>query len=222
MWKFHSMTSVYGALVFTAFVSHGCGNSGSPPSPSCDPALNQGPVADGGGVFVASSGGGSGSGTQASPFKDLQSALDAAATLGATGRVYVCAASFDGEVRVPAGITLYGGLACDASWASGAGKTTITADAGHVPLRLASGSAATVLFDIAVVARSGSAPGGSSIAMLVNGVVATLERCDLSAGDGVPGSDGANGGLQNPPSASGSDGAVACGNQALHKRPNLT
>src|ERR1700733_11156122 len=155
------MTCVVGLLAATAWGAQGCydlagdcqlnlcGGSGTGTSsssssgaaPSCDPSENRGAVADTCGVFASSTADGAiADGTRASPFAALQDAVDAAMK-GGTGRVYACAGTFDGAVQIPAGVTLYGGLACESGWSPG-GQTTITADPGVVPIELLAGPAA--------------------------------------------------------------------------------
>ena len=62
------------------------------------------------GVFVAA--GANGSGTQASPFGTI---TQAAASLGAATRIYVCSSdTAPASVTVAGGVSIFGGLSCDA------------------------------------------------------------------------------------------------------------
>lgn len=194
----------------------GTGGSGGAPVVSCDPGENDGPVADTCGVFVSSAGSDSGNGTKASPYLTLKKALEQAA--GGTHRVYACSGEFHEAVEIGAGISLFGGLACNDGWShDGVQRTTISANAGQIPLRLTAGADPTTLRDLTVHAADATAPGGSSIVAIADGVTVALVRCDLVAGDAMDGAPGADGGDPTADASGGSAGAVASGN--LHAPP---
>ena len=92
-------------------------------------------------------------------------------------------------------------------------RTTITAPADQIALRvdapLSPEDGPTRVEALIVKAANATAPGGSSIAALVDAAVADFRRCELIAGDAVDGTPGDPGGEQSPQSASGGTGAVA-------------
>ena len=113
--------------------------------PSCDPAV-QAVVDDSCGVFVdATSGDDGNAATSAAPLKTLAAAL---AQVPSGGAVYACSdAPLDGNVTIPAGVKIYGGLACG-TWAYDASTPTIvSAPPNVVPFTLASGAGTTLVFD---------------------------------------------------------------------------
>ena len=157
----------------------------------CVPNQNAKIVSNDCGVFVSSSLGSEGkAGTKEEPLKTLAEAVTLAAGLGKP--VYACAEVLleDTGVDVPAAARIFGGLDCTKSWAYGGvtTKTTVTAPAYVIPLRLQSGKGTTRLEDVHVLAASAALPNGSSIAVIVDGVSASFARSLLEAGDGMPGS----------------------------------
>ncbi|WP_437637791.1 PGRS family protein [Sorangium sp. So ce854] len=156
------------------------------------------------GVFVSDGqGDDDNDGTSQKPVKSLAKALILAEAR--SKRVYACREEFDGAVEVPAGTKLYGGLTCDKGedglvwkWVDETTRTTITAPAGTIPLKITGGNSQEVvhLENVDVVARSipqdGSAePGTSSIAAVAESVSRVdLRHCTLEAGDAAPGLDG--------------------------------
>jgi hypothetical protein len=159
------------------------------------------------GIFVSASGDDAAAGTQAAPVQSLVKAVERAR--GGTKRIYACAEELVGPpVELPAGFGVYGGLDCSSmprSWRhlGDTTKTSITAAADRIPVTLAKG-AGTTLADLHIVAKAAAKPGGSSIAVMAEGVTATITRCVLEAGEGKVGAPGA------PPdsnaSLSGADG----------------
>lgn len=157
---------------------------------ACNPATNGAPVDDGCGVFVDSTGGDDLNvpSTKAAPMKSLAAAL---AQVPNGGVVYACSgAAFDGPVTVPAGVTIHGGLACT-TWAYDAQTPTIiTAPSDMVPVRLARGTATTVLADLYVQATPAFAAGGSSIGVIADRATARLERVLVVTGNATAGAAG--------------------------------
>jgi hypothetical protein len=191
----------------------GTSGAGGDPVVSCDPGENTGAVANDCGVFVSNAGSDGGDGTKAKPFRTLAVAIGHAKD-GAL-RVYACAGEFDEAVTVPAGLSLFGGLACNDGWShDGVQRTTIVALAGEIPLRFAAGAQVTSLADFTVHAAAAKVNGGSSIAAIATDATVSLTRCDLVSGDAMDGEAGVNGGDQLPPGNAGVAGAVACGNKA--------
>jgi hypothetical protein len=163
------------------------GGDGGPP-PACVPSESGTPVDVICGVFVSSSIGDDGNaGTPDKPLKTL----GAAVTKAGAGRVYACGEGFTEAVTLSAGTTLYGALDCAKGWAYDAMKqTTLTAAPDVVPLTLASTASGAEVVDFSITAAEATASGGSSIAVIADGVTASFTRTDITAGsgkDGLPG-----------------------------------
>ncbi len=185
----------------------GDGGGGTDPG-NCDPAM--GVVDDGCGVFASSGMGADGAlGGKTTPVRSLQEAVDLASE---TKRVYACAEVFDEAVTVAEGITIYGGLDCANDWALLAEtKTTVAAPSDAIALTVESTAAGLVVNDLAMEATNATAPGGSSIAVLVDGVEATFVRCAMTARDGAAGVDGVDGPSVAPMQGkAGAGGSAAC------------
>jgi hypothetical protein len=169
---------------------------GSGPAGSCVPSETRGPVDDRCGVWVAQSGNDGNAGLRIAPVKTLTEAIERVWYKGK--RIYVCAETFEDEVLVPAGYSVYGGLDCqsDWSWIGDRAKTTLTAPEAVVPLSFHGGEGLAQIEDFHVVARSidpgrASTRGASSIAVSVQGVAVRFARSTLEAGDAAPGEPGA-------------------------------
>ena len=180
----------------------GIGTGGAKPACSGDPTAKN--VIDACGVFAQSDATGTTEdGTQAHPYKTLQKALDSAGTK----RVYACAsAPFVEAVTIAASVEMYGGFDCAKGWAWSQDKrSTLNGPANTVALTLAKGADGAKVegFSITGASPSVMTSGGSSIAVAVDDVTATLERCDVKASDAADGSDG-----QKPPGAA-TQGAAA-------------
>jgi hypothetical protein len=165
------------------------GAGGAKPDCSGDPSAKN--VTDACGVFVQSDATGTTEdGTQAHPYKTLQKAVD-----NADGkRVYACAgAPFAEAVTIAAGVEMYGGFDCAKGWAWAAEKrSTLNGLADVVALTIGKNASGAKVEGFAI---SGASPsnmkgGGSSIVVAVDDVVATLERCDVKAGDAADGASG--------------------------------
>jgi hypothetical protein len=196
--------------------SSSSGGTGGTPA-SCIPSESKDPVADSCGVFVSSSLGADdaamGRGTQAKPFKSIGAALKNTDV----ARVYACAESFTEAVTISSSVELYGGLDCK-SWAyvGAKKKTTLTAAADAVPLMLTSTAIAVQVEDFAIEAVNAAKAGGSSIAILVDQATASLTRCDLVAGAGKDGADGADApSTAAQAGANGNSGGAACSQDAV-------
>jgi hypothetical protein len=176
---------------------------------NCDP--ESGSVDAGCGVFASVSLGAAGAmGTKTAP---LASLADAVAAAGELKRVYACAEVFAEAVTVSAGITIYGGLDCEGgTWSALADtKTTVQGPADTIALRVENTADGAKLYDLAVRAADATVPGGSSIAVLVDGATVEMARCELTAGDGAKGADGVDGPSVGPVQpAKGANGVAAC------------
>lgn len=149
------------------------------------------------GVFVKEGGSDqTGDGTEANPFGTLGHAIDVAKA--GPMRVYACRGMYLEAVTVPPGLSLYGGLSCEApEWAPGAvgDRSAVQGKEGQIPLRLQGGdnAAEIVLEGFSVTAAAGGAPGQSSIAAIAEDkAIAKLTSVELTAGDAAPGAAGEN------------------------------
>jgi hypothetical protein len=167
------------------------GDAGEGGNVNCDPTA--GAVDASCGVFVSASAAPSGTGTMTSPYNTLQAAIDNAA-----GKyVYACAsAAFSEAVTISIPVQLYGGFAdCGSStgwtWSQSA-RSHLNGAADTVALTITASAAGTKVEGFAITAPSPSSMtmGGSSIAVAVADVAATLEQCDVTAGDAADGSAG--------------------------------
>ena len=154
----------------------------------CVPANVATAVNDECGVFVSSSQGDDGNeGSKAKPFATIAAALQ-----NAPGKtIYLCNETFTGKVEISGSTNIYGGLDCTAEWVYGGdtARSTLTADAGAIPLRVRAGNALTA-FNLKVLAADAKEKGGSSIAILVEGGGSLdLSKSDAEAGNGAPGED---------------------------------
>lgn len=167
----------------------GAGGQGGGIPADCIPSDASVPVADDCGLFVSSSlGADTNPGTKAAPFATIGAAL---AARGTSGAIYVCAEAFTEAVGVTSGVSLFGGLDCNAGWSwSEAGRSTLTAMADEIPLTLTMGGGSSRIENFAITAADAMMPGGSSIAMLAANANAALTRCELVAGNGADGDDG--------------------------------
>jgi hypothetical protein len=157
----------------------------------CVPTAGQDPIADTCGVFVSSSGGDdvAGDGSKAKPFKTLAFGIKSAAMANAP--VYACSETFTETLTVAEGASVYGGLDCKKDWSFAVGaKSTLTAEADAVPLTVNQAASQVALWDFKVQAADAVMAGGSSIAVIVDHVMASFTRCDLIARNGVKGLDG--------------------------------
>jgi hypothetical protein len=191
-------------------------DGGVPVNPECagDPMGKDAGPKDGCGIFVSPSAAAGGDGSADRPLSSLQSAI--ARAVLTQKPVFACAKEFAEAISVPAGVTIFGGLDCDAGWIWTAGKrTTVKPAAGgkamnEIALKLAPGDGTTRIEDVDVIAPDGAAAGASSIAVLVDGVAASFARCDFTAGNGAPGGTGADGAATDLDGQGGAVGIDIC------------
>jgi hypothetical protein len=167
------------------------GNGGGGGTPGCVPSENVDPVGEDCGVFVSSSLGKAGNdGLKGSPFATIQAALDAKKGT----KIYVCAEEMTGSVTLSSGVTMYGGLDCHKGWVYVGGKTksVLKGEADKPALVIGKEADGAAVVDFAIQGADAVAPGGSSIAAVVDQAAASLFRCDLVAGNGMVGELGAN------------------------------
>lgn len=202
-------------------VAGGDGGSGGivhPPA-GCDPGTAKEGVGDDCGVFVSERGADGAAGTKQAPLKSIGEAIGRVKN-SENPRVYVCIGEFTESLSVPAGVTIFGRLDCDANWirVDEEGKETVlTAEAGMVPLKISAAGGSTRIEDLHVKAekispQDATMRGTSSIATIAEGGSITLVRCTLEADEAAPGPTGA---LADPPDSEldgepGSAGNAAC------------
>jgi hypothetical protein len=188
--------------------------TGGGPNAECVPSANASPIAEDCGVFVALDGDDAADGTQGEPVKTLLRAIELAQE--GTGRVYACGQAFPEAVEVPAGVSIYGGLDCQSDWSyDKSNRTSIEPAADMVPLKLLKGSGVTRIEDVDARAADATLPGGSSVAVIVDGAKAEIARCDFTAGAGAAGAKGETPAEVGPTSADdpaikGEAGSPAC------------
>lgn len=192
----------------------GAGGPGGTTPVGCVPSENPGAgVGNECGVFVAGvMGNDSSPGTKEAPL----ATLGAAVTLAAQGkkRVYACTGGpdFNESLVVPAGITIYGGLACDGQWHHEDAPTRITAPAGMIPLTLdgSSGEGLIRIEDLHVIAAPAETVGGSSVAAVAHQCEARIKNTTLEAGNAREGAAGEEVAGTGVVGANGIEGALAC------------
>jgi hypothetical protein len=171
------------------------GSGGAGGGTNCDPT--KGAVGASCGVFVRASGDDQAAGDADHPLKTLSAALITAAK--ETKPVYACAEDLSeaDTIAIPAGSVVFGGLDCkkDWSWSAGA-QTKMTSAPDKTGATLILGMGLTALSDLKIAAAASAKPGGSSIALIVDGGDVTLNRVELVAGDAMPGIPGMGGGMQ--------------------------
>ncbi|WP_437999250.1 hypothetical protein WMF26_04285 [Sorangium sp. So ce185] len=176
------------------------GTGGSTPNPACDgdPTQDASAVSDECAVFVSANAGSGGDGTRANPYASLSDAV-----ANARGkRVLACASgAFEERVRIEAGVEVIGGFDCDEGWTwSEEARSTIEGRAGAAALTLtetASGAKVRSFAIRAADAKDATAEahateaGRSSIGVVVADIEAELAQVDVTARDGLDGSNGA-------------------------------
>lgn len=178
-----------------------------------DPA--DGPVEPRCGVWVSATLGlDSSPGTQDSPVKTLHQAIEVAKS--GSRRVYACGETFAESVRVPSGVSLFGGFDCQHEWQYGGieARAKIASLPGAVALVFQDADEEMIVGDVEVHAAGAPSPGGSSIAVLVQQQArGSLVRADIFAGNGADGANGEDGdpyGLPAPKGLPGDNGMDAC------------
>jgi hypothetical protein len=145
-----------------------------------------------------------GDGSKDKPYKTLQSAVDKADKRW----IIACTkGSFAEAVTLAGPVEIYGGFDCDAEWTwSETARTKLDGPSDSIALTITSAAGGTKIKNLAITAASATVPGGSSIAVAVSDIDAELTRCDIVAGDGMKGEDGAP---PMPATAKNGDSAMA-------------
>jgi hypothetical protein len=182
-----------------------------------DPTTEAAIVNDGCGVFVNASAAPGGDGKEATPF---QTFAEAAAAKPA--RVFACAGTYAETMTVSftGGVEVYGGFTgcTGTSWTwSTSAEAQITTPVDVTGWVLNGGT--NKLENVSVTAPGATMPGGSSIAVLVNGGALDMTNGALTAGDGQKGADGATGNAMSLDGTMGASGASTCDPGAIHTGP---
>ena len=181
------------------------------PPPGCIPSMNQHAVGNACGVFVSAAATAGGDGTKEKPFQSFAEAIDALG-MAEDKRIYACAEVFTEEVDMPGGIDIYGGIDCTDGWRYvGDGKQTeLTAEPDKIPLTMFGGIGTSRIEDLHVRAAAAVLDGGSSIAVVADGVEVEFARSTLEAQDAMASAAGANYGMSAKAGTTGSPGSNAC------------
>ncbi|XYI00432.1 hypothetical protein ACMHYB_12020 [Sorangium sp. So ce1128] len=166
-------------------------------------------------MFVSATASDGGDGKPDTPVKTLAEAIQLATQNEdeTERRVYACAQTFEETLTVTSGVTIFGGLDCEANWQWEDGKkTTLTASPGAVPLAIRAEGATVRLEDFHVIAPSidPDDAGTSAIAAIAERCAVDLARCTFEAGHAAPGAPGE---ASPPPPArppQGNRGVYAC------------
>ncbi|WP_437488227.1 hypothetical protein WME75_08350 [Sorangium sp. So ce1014] len=181
-------------------------------------------------MFVSEAGVDGADGTKQEPLKSISEAIGRVVDSESENpRVYVCIGTYTEAVTVPAGVTIYGRLDCDANWirVDEEGKETLlTAAPGTVPLKISAAGGSARIEDLHVKAekidpQDVAMRKTSSIATIAEGGNITLVRCTLEADDAAPGPTGAP---SNPPDSEmdgkpGNAGNAACTMEVVAPNP---
>lgn len=201
--------SCYSDLTCPSLVSLGGGGGAGGSEDRCPTDPVEGPVMEGCGVFVSATlGDDANPGTRAAPVRTITAAISLA--VKGPGRVYACAETYEEQVTLPAGISLFGGFDCANEWGyvglTSQGARIIPTSEG-VALNLVPGNGSSLVRDMRIEARDASTPGASSIAVFaLPGAVADIRRAQIIAGDGADGASGAAGQHNGAPAKNGLDG----------------
>ncbi|WP_437897792.1 hypothetical protein [Sorangium sp. So ce124] len=199
------------------------GGGGSVPNPACeaDPTQDASTVTDECAVFASATAEAGGDGTKAKPYASLGEAVANAGNK----RVLACASgAFAESVAIEAGIEVIGGFDCEAEWTwSEEARSAIEAPANQVALTVSEAASGAKVRSFAIRAASATEPGGSSIAVLVDGAEVELARCELVAGNGADGTEGKDAPHEVPAQASpGNAGTDACSDLDTSGAPDET
>jgi hypothetical protein len=165
------------------------GDAGTGGKPGCAGNPSAQNITDDCGVFARADAPPGGDGSMAKPFTTLAAAVNEAATSGK--RVYACtSAPFTESVTLSAGLEVYGGFDCTKGWSwSLSARSQLMGPADAVALTIEKGAVNAKVegFSITAASPSDLTMGGSSIAVAIDDVAATLDHCDVTAGDAADG-----------------------------------
>ena len=180
------------------------GGGGSPPA-ECEPSEGE-PIGAACGVFVKA--GGTGTGTQASPFGSVTQAV---AELGNASRIYICGGeSFSGSIAIDGDVSITGGLDC-ATWGYKDTNAKPEIEGVDVPAVSITGAGSGMLLSLRITSPDAVAAGASSVAVWIETASTTVRSCELSAGKGAVGIAGApQAKVATPATANGKSGELGC------------
>jgi len=190
---------------------------------SCEPKEGV-EVADTCGVFVHF--GETGNGKKTSPFGTI---IEAAAGIGDKRAIYVCGnEAFGGSVALPGGVSLIGGLDCEAWTYSAASSRPSILGAANAPALTISGAGQGIIVSIDIEGSTATTPGESSIGLLIAQATVDIDQSDITARNGANGAappmqldppNQAQGGMPGKdagqPLVSAGGGANSCGAVSL-------
>lgn len=159
------------------------------PMPGCLPSEPTF-VSDMCGVFVALAGKQGATGTMADPLPSLTEGI--AAAVASNRYVFACADTFDEQVTITSGVSIYGGREdCTKGWTLKAdGATTVNGPVDKISMVIDTPGHIT-LENVDVKAPAGTMGSKSSIAVLVNQAEAEFKNCKFTSQDAFKGDDGA-------------------------------
>jgi hypothetical protein len=151
-------------------------------------------------IFVSPDGRAGASGSSRDPAPTITAGIEAA-TRNAKEHVYIAAGTYNEQVTLVDGVSLFGGYSNDGLWSRDLAryKSTVQNGAGATSIRVivADGAFAkrTVIDGLEVLAGTNPNPGESSYAIWVRGATNTLEFTRVTAlgGNGGAGRDGVSG-----------------------------
>jgi hypothetical protein len=187
-------SSANGGTSGNAGTDGGAGTSGSDAGeagdancdPNGDPTSEACLVADAYAVFVNGTATTDGNGTKSSPYQTIGEAVTQA-----NGKlVLVCDTTYDEQVKLTAGVKIYGGFSC-AGWSPEANRAVVAPSAKGYALDVEKVNDPVVIEDMEFDAQNGAQPGENSIAAFVNGSSnVALDGVKLVAGKGATGANG--------------------------------
>ncbi len=169
--------------------SSGMGGGDSGPPDECVPSkagsLNT-MLADTCGVFVRPTGDDTATGTKEKPLQTIGAAVKKGAAA-----IYVCEGTYTENVTITQDVVIYGGVDCDKGWAYDAMKRPLLLSPADTVALTITGAATNVgVEDFTIEASAALAPGGSSIAVLVDSASVNFARVAITANDGKAGANG--------------------------------
>ncbi|WP_437690240.1 hypothetical protein [Sorangium sp. So ce176] len=193
------------------------------------PCLHCGPGApdplDTCGVFAKASAASPGTGTREAPYASLQEAINHAESMTERRTVCACAGEpFTEAATLRARIDVRGDYTCEAAWKESPGtKSTIEGPRGQVALTLTEAAGGATVQGFEIKAAAATEPGGSSIAVAVANIAATLRQVNAVAGDAMRGADGETpaGTATAGEDAPAGDAANACGDAPKGGNPGV-
>lgn len=168
-------------------------------------------ISDTCGVFVKPAAA-AGDGSKTSPLSALPEAVAKAQELQKP-YVFACKGTFNGQVILPAGIQIFGGLDCENDWATSSEHTMLRGAAGTIPLLIdGDGTSATRVEFFDIEAANATEAGGNSIAAIARAnAIVHFADCSLKAGTAMNGTDGASADPMAPSKPlPGGNGVKAC------------